>query len=253
MIEKIFKNLKTFQLENRRNSKRVTLHCFSPTVMIITFIVEMLLAIYTLIKSIKAKSDLGIVLTLVFLAIFQLSEYQICEGSDILFWARLGLFAITFLPVLGIYLISRLKNDSRFIKVGLFIALAFAAFFALVPTSVDSVTCGGNYIIFDISSSLYGFYGYYYFGFLLLGIWEAIRGIESEKRKKIKDALKWLIIGYLSFILPLTLVYIFIPITRAAVESIMCGFAIVFAFILAFKIAPIYHECIKREIKKDSK
>ena len=58
--------------------------------------------------------------------------------------------------------------------------------------------------------------------------------------------MKWFIIGYLSFILPLTLVYILIPTSRVAVASIMCGFAVIFAFILTFKIAPIYHECIKK-------
>lgn len=217
--------------------------------MIITFIIEMILAIYTFVKSIKHKSDFGIVMVLVFLAMFQLSEYQICDGSDLLLWARIGLFAITFLPVLGVYLISRLRKEMKLIKVSFFIAIAFVAFFILVPTSIKEVTCGGNYIIFDMEKGIYSLYGYYYFGFLLLGIWQASKGIKSDNKKKVKEALGWFIVGYLSFILPLTLVYIFIPITRVAVESIMCGFAVIFAFILTFKIAPIYHECIKIESK----
>jgi len=236
---------RTFKKFNRHKRGRVTLSCFSPPVMIATFTIEMILALYVFIKSLKAKSDFGIVLVLVFLAIFQLSEYQICEGSNSLLWARIGLFAITFLPVLGMYLISRLNNHSYLVKIGFFMAIAFATYFILVPNSIESVTCGGNYVILNINAGLYGLYGYYYFGFLLLGIWESIKGIKSDKQKKIKEALKWFIIGYLSFILPLTFVYIFIPITRVAVASIMCGFAVIFAFILTFKIAPIYHECVK--------
>lgn len=246
MIRSIFEKLNNIKKEKRG----VTLYCFSPPIMIATFIIEMLLAIYAFVKSLKHKSDLGIVLALVFLALFQLSEYQICEGSDLLFWARVGLFAITFLPVLGYYLISRLNKDSRLLIIGFFIAIAFATFFTLIPDTIKDVSCGGNYIIFDIESSVHSLYGYYYFGFLLLGIAKAIKGIKADGSKSnIKKALIWFIIGYLSFILPLTAVYIFIPITREAVASIMCGFAVIFAVILTFKIAPLYYECVKDEKK----
>ena len=227
---------------------RPTLYCFSPLVMIITFFIEISLAIYAFIKSIKAKSDVGIVLILVFLALFQLAEYQICEGSEILSWARLGLFSITFLPILGYYVVTRLSKKSPLLIFGSFIAFSFASFFILFPNSVNDVSCTGNYVMFDIRNNSYLFYGYYYFGFLLLAIYDAVRGINDPNTKdKIKDSLKWFIIGYLSFILPLTLVYIFIPITRLAVESVMCGFAVIFAIILTFKVAPIYHEYIKRK------
>ena len=229
-----------------RKNKGYTLYCFSPLVMIVTFIVEISMAIYAFIKSYKAKSDLGIVATLIFLALFQLAEYKICGGVEPLMWARIGMFSITLLPILGLYLISRLKKDSYLLKLGIFLAVAFASYFIFLPNSVNDVSCTGNYIIFDIKSTIHSLYGYYYFGFLLVGIWEAAKGIEkSELKIKLKNALKWFIIGYLSFILPLTITYIFIPITRAGVASIMCGFAVVFAIILTFKIAPIYHETVK--------
>lgn len=233
----------------KRKNGRETFYCFSPLIMILTFIIEMSFALYTLVKSRKAKSDLGIVLTLVFLAVFQLSEYQICGGLGLLFWGRVGLFAITFLPIIGLYIISRLKKEKRLVNFGFLIAFAFATFFVLFPNSINSVTCSGNYIMFDIRSTVHALYGYYYFGFLILGIWEAAKGMKDGKDNAVKKALKWFIIGYLSFILPLTFVYIFIPITRVAVASIMCGFAVVFAAILTFKIAPVYHAHVK---SKDS-
>ncbi|MDD3187000.1 MAG: hypothetical protein PHD02_00805 [Bacilli bacterium] len=233
-----------------KNRKGVTLNCFSPLVMIITFAIEISLAVYTFIKSRKAKSDVGIVIVLVFLATFQLSEYQICDGKDALLWSRIGLFAITFLPVMGVYLISKLKKEAKLLKIGFAIAIAFAIFFVFIPKTINGATCGGNYIIFDIKSSIHSLYGYYYLGFLFIGIIQAFKGMQNEENKKsIKKALKWFIIGYLSFILPLTLVYIIIPITRVAVTSIMCGFAVIFAFIITFKIAPIYHENIKLKNK----
>lgn len=233
---------------------RVKFYCFSPLVMIITFFIEITLAIYSFIKSRESKSDMAIVITLVFLAVFQLSEYQICDGRSMLLWSRIGLFAITFLPVLGIYLVSRLNKNTFMLKIGTLIAIAFALVFTLSPNAVNNASCTGNYIILDINSKVIGFYGYYYFGFLLLGIWLSLKGIKNqENQDKVRKALKWFIIGYLSFILPLTLAYIFLPITRVAVESIMCGFAVIFAFILTFKVAPIYYEYVKYEpiIKKN--
>jgi hypothetical protein len=41
--------------------------------------------------------------------------------------------------------------------------------------------------------------------------------------------------------LPMGLGYIFFPATRNAIASIMCGFAITLAFILAFKVVPAYN------------
>jgi hypothetical protein len=231
---------------------RVTLYCFSPPVMIITFLLEILFAIYVLIKSIKYKVDFGFVLILLFLAMFQLSEYQICMGHDLLFWARIGLFSITFLPALGYYLIVKLKKESSLVKLAFFLAISFATLLVLNPTSINTVSCEGNYVIFDVDSRIHSLYGYYYFGFLFLGIHEAAKGINNKDlSSRIKKALKWFIVGYLSFILPLTVVYIFMPITRVAVASIMCGFAIVFAAILTFKIFPLFYGDKKTTDKKN--
>ena len=224
----------------------VTLYCFSPAIMLWTFSIEFGLAIYTFIKSRKAHSNAGIVLGLVFLGTFQLAEYMICRGSNPLFWSRLGLFVISFLPIFGYYLVSRIKNDYKLVKVGFVAALGLAMFFAFYPAAVTDAACGGNYVILNIQPALYQFFGYYYFAFLLLGIWKAMAGIhEYPKKEKVKKALKWLIIGYLSFMLPATLIWAFIVPARIGISSVMCGFAIIFAFILTFKIAPIYHDCVK--------
>lgn len=249
--------IKKFLDSFKEGQKGTKLYCFSPPVMIATFIVEILLAAYAFYESRKAKSDLGIVVSLLFLAVFQLSEFLICAGYDPLLWSRIGLFAITFLPIFGLYLISRLKEDipEKFmLRFGFFVAIGFVVMFLLMPQTVGGAKCDGNYIIFDISSDVHYLYGYYYFGFLLLGIWEALNGIRKDDKKRLSAvALRWMIVGYISFILPLTLVYIFLPITRVGVASIMCGFAVIFAFILAFKIGPVYHEWVKVKDKRKIK
>ena len=229
-----------------KEKNTTTLYCFSPPVMLATFIIEFGLAVYTYVKSKTNKSNIGIVITLIFLGVFQFAEYMICRGAQPLLWARVGLFSITFLPVIGYYLISKVKGDLKFVRLSAVITIALAFFLTFYPTATAGGVCAGNYVILNVKPGLYQFFGYYYFGFLLLGIWKALSGIkESSEQKYTRQALSWLIIGYLSFILPMTFVYFFIAGARHGIASIMCGFAVVFAFILTFKIAPIYHEAVK--------
>ena len=50
---------------------------------------------------------------------------------------------------------------------------------------------------------------------------------------------KSLMFGYLVFLIPTATVNYIKPETRAGIPSIMCGFAVFFALILAFKILPL--------------
>jgi hypothetical protein len=221
------------------------MYCFSPAVMLATFIIEILLALYAYFRY-KATlfSNLAVVI-IILLASFQLAEYQICGQTNPLFWARIGFVIITFLPVLGLHLISLITNKLSYLKIGYIAMLLFVIIFALVPSSLTNATCGGNYIIFDSQQSLMWIYGIYYFGFLFLGLWEAFDYLQKKK----SEALEWIMIGYIAFILPMGLVYIVSPSVRSAVPSVMCGFAIILALILALKVVPEYN----RENKKAKK
>ena len=61
--------------------------------------------------------------------------------------------------------------------------------------------------------------------------------INSENLRKI-SALKWLISGYVAFILPTTIVNIVNPSTIEGIPSIMCGFAVLMAIVLIGFVAP---------------
>jgi len=166
-------------------------------------------------------------------------------------WSRIGFFAITLLPVVGLYTISQVSRKNHFLKLGYVLAILYLIYFIFVPKSIAGAICGGNYIIFDAPQMIYRLYGFYYFGFLILGIWSALEGIILEERPtREKSILEWFIAGYASFMVPMALVYIVFPVTRQAITSIMCGFAIIFAFILAFKITPKYHAIHKEKSKK---
>jgi hypothetical protein len=219
-----------------------TLYCFSPAIMLATFAIEIALAVFVFVRHRVTLFGKVACLVLILLAAFQLAEYRICtSGADPLRWSRIGFIAITLLPLAGLYLVSLVSHKPHFLRIGYASAIGFVLYFVLVPKSITDAICGGNYIVFNTSNDLYRLYGFYYWGFLLLGIWESIEKIASLKRRTAtKKILQWLIIGYLSFMAPMGTMYLLFPVTRNAVASIMCGFALVLAFILAFKVVPVY-------------
>jgi len=217
--------------------KRTTFFCFTPEVMLATFFTEIGLALYVWIRYRLSTFGRLTVLILVLLGGFQVAEYQVCSSLNQLFWSRLGFVIITFLPVLGLHLISLVTGRKHFLKFGYALMIVYILIFAFAPKAITGAVCAGNYIIFNTQQELSWTYSIYYFGFLLLGIWEALENIKLNNKK-----LLWqIIIGYGSFMIPMGIIYSLSPAARSAIPSIMCGFALILAFILAFKIAPLYY------------
>ncbi len=216
-------------------NKSVVLFCFSPPVMLATFIIETLLAMYMFIRHNLNQFQRLIMVLLLGLAVFQLAEYQICTTGNNLLWSQIGYTAITLLPPLGIFLISLLsgKRTTTYISFAM-AAVLLVAF--MVPGVVQNSTCGGNYVILHLSEPFSSFYIFYYSALLLLGLWEASHAIPIDK--KYQEVLRWIVVGYVAFMGPLAIAYAVSDAVRGAVPSIMCGFALIMAFILVFKVNP---------------
>lgn len=210
--------------------------------MLATFLIEIALATFVFIRHRSTRFGKTAGLTLILLAVFQIAEYKICARSDdiSILWAKVGFVAITLLPVLGLYLVSLVSRKPHFLWAGYLSAAAFAGYFLLVPKSISAAICGGNYVIFKASHDVYWLYGLYYWGFLLLGIWESLEKMSEVDGGRVRNVLKWMIVAYASFMAPMGAVYFLVPITRGAFASVMCGFAVTMAFLLALKIVPAY-------------
>lgn len=220
-----------------QKNNSVTLYCFSPAAMLTTFIVEMILAAYVLWRYQKTKSGVVITLVLVCLATFQAAEYYICEVYASLDAARLGYAAITLLPALGLHLVSLVSKKKHILVIGYTFAALFILGYTLTPGGISGAVCGGNYVVFHTSFELSELYAVYYNLLLLIGVWWT-----EQARKKstghTRSVYTWLLAGYLSFMLPTGLLYLALPSVRDAGPSIMCGFALILAIILAFAVAP---------------
>jgi hypothetical protein len=225
-----------------KQDKSVVLACFSPPVMIATFAIEIVLALYTLVRYKMGAKSRSVMALLVCLAAFQFAEYFVCTHSAISIGAaRAGYIAITALPALGLYLMGLLgKPLSKQLNTAVFgVTALMAAYFLLAPNVFDSYICTGNYVIFQIGLWPARLYGAFYFGLIA---WSLVRGalfLRGKSAGKKAEAVRWLIIGYVVFIMPVAILTVLHPDTRQAVPSILCGFAVSFAIILAGFVAPL--------------
>lgn len=210
--------------------------------MLVTFSLEWLLAAYAFVIYRHTRFGQLTAATLFCLGLFQLVENKICTGGPNQLATTIGLIAITLLPPLGLHLITHITGHRIVLRISYFVAAIFILGFVLYPALVTSPSvCTGNYIIVFLTPKLGLAYGLYYFGFLFWAIHEALGGRATNRLKEYRAVLGWLIAGYLSFLLPMALVYFFSEPAREAVPSIMCGFAVILAIILTFRVLPLYH------------
>ena len=226
-----------------KNKSRWTLYCFSPPVMIATVIIELGLLLYVLFKySLRSTRIRLACLILALLAGFQIAEFNICTNSLMSSenWARFGFVAITFLPALCLHLvfaITKIRSAIYQFLTWFFYATAFvwAAIFAFSNQVFLNQVCGGNYVIFNLRSPYDLYYLAYYYFILVLIIAVSWSFIKMANKVQ-KFALRMVILGVFSFLIPTTIVNILYPETTAAIPSIMCGFAVLWAIILVFGI-----------------
>jgi hypothetical protein len=217
-----------------------TFYCFSPPVMLATFAVEILLLLYVFVRYKLTPTTRLVAATLVLLATFQYAEFHVCESIGTTeFYSRLGYVAITLLPPVGIHLVTRIagRDPKKLIGTAYASGLAFALTFGLSPSAFDSYACSGNYAVFQLANNLGNLYFLYYYLWMFIGIALCIRYSAFANKDK-RDALIYQAWGYVSFILPTGVVNAINPQTIEGIPSIMCGFAVIYALILALKIVP---------------
>ena len=252
------------------NKKSSRLYCFSPTVMLITFIFESVSAAFAIFKYKSSKIRTLIILLLISLAGFQAAEFMVCgtehfSGVD---WARFGYLAITLLPPLGLHLVHEIsgKKSGILVKLSYTTCVVFSTYFVFVSGSVfaGENTCRANYSVFNTPNGIATFlYTLYYYGWLFIAVFlcwnwilkmlkenhhgilrtilsrsKKLNGILNQENLRKISALKWLMCGYIAFILPTTVVNILNPATIEGIPSIMCGFAVLMAITLINFVAP---------------
>lgn len=222
--------------------KPLVFGCFSPPVMIATFVIEIVLMAAAFATRKLNRAGKLIAACLFFLAFFQLCEYFVCGGLgiDAALWSRLGFVAITTLPPLGVHLIHEIsgKRSGWLVKLSYLTMAVFILLFGFSENAFTSHQCVSNYVIFQLDTVITYAYTAYYYSILLLGLYLAFKYAQTAKQKARRQALYGLIAGYLVFLLPTAIANTIKPETMAGIPSIMCGFAVVHALILFGYVLP---------------
>lgn len=209
--------------------------------MLATFLIEIFFAGYVLWRYKMSTITRLVVAILACLAVFQATEFLLCGGATVNggTWSRLGYGAITLLPPLGLHLAHAIAGKaSRYLVPLAYISAAgFITYFTFGTTALTGHTCYANYAVFTSAAGATWLFALYYYGWLLIGMltsWELGRIAKRGTR----HALYALGLGYLSFLVPTTAFNIIDPSTVAGIPSIMCGFAVILAFLLVMRVAP---------------
>lgn len=215
--------------------------CFTPTVMIITFLVEFGYLLYILIRYKMNTLARLVSLLIVLLATFQLAEYFVCEGShlNVSIWSRIGFVAITLLPPVVIHILHTIakKPWNNITGAAYGMAAAWIVVFTFLDNAFQGHECTGNYVIFQLLPGLGGLYFFHYYMWLFIGAYLSYIYARRLKNKD-KKSLYMLGIGFAVLLIPTTTVNLIKPETLQGLPSIMCGFAVIFASILVFGVLP---------------
>lgn len=215
------------------------MYCFSPPVMLFTFLFEFSAAFYILWRYNMSTLVRLVTTMLLALGTFQLAEYMICGGLGFsgIEWARLGYISITLLPILGLHIITTLagKKAPWLIYPAYASMVAFGLYYAFVPGAINAHECRPNYAVFNVTETNALLYSLYYYGWLLMGV---ILTLVWSRNNPAAKALRWMCVGYLVFMIPTVTVNLINPATIAGIPSIMCGFAVILAIVLLLFVMP---------------
>lgn len=210
--------------------------------------IELALAIYSFVRYKPSKIKNIAIATLLLLAAFQFAEFNVCSGflQNPVLWSRVGYVATMFLPALGLHGISIVAGRRNYALLAIVYAASFALAVAImfVPGIVTISQCSGHYVLLRLQSP-YAELFYLYYNAVLVGSIALAVWYMRLATKQLKAVFGWYIVAYLVFMLPTALVYLLRPSTFDGLPSIMCGFAVITAVILAFRILPLAQKGMK--------
>lgn len=221
--------------------KNSTFYCFSPLVMVATVIIELGLLIFLVFRYMLSKIIALAAFLLLFLALFQMAEYGICEqlGFADTTWVKIGFASITMLPVLGLHLVYAIAGKmNKPLLLATYGASAVWILIFVFGNIMQEAVCTGNYVIFNFLNPWERHYFIFYDLIILIAMVQAIRFARETKHENTKKALHWLFFGYISFTVPAIVIWFITDGADMAMPSIMCGFAVIFAVIVGARVVP---------------
>ena len=202
--------------------------CFTPYVSLATFVIEISLAIFFLLKSPKDKLNRIIALIAFLLGFYQLNEFLICTiGANI--FTKLALITVAILPSLAItYTLIILRKKINIIwHFLIYIPSAFFILMAIISSVYKQpAICSTVFIQYPYAGLIGKFFGLYYAIFLAASVILFYLASFKTKTKQEKTMHLLGMLGILLFTVPTYIFLLFLPALQIKTSSILCEFAL---------------------------
>ena len=202
-------------------------HMIDGSISFVIFVLEVIILGFVITKSRDNPQIRFIASLLLLLLTYQLSEFILCTNwSDYIL--RLSHVIITFLPPVGYHFATRLaKYKRRDWIIPYIIGIAFAIYYVFAPDAVTILDCNPYYA--DYYSPMVMLFTLFYSGTMLYTI--GFLALKSRNHENAKQ-MKLLILGYLSFIVPMLATMVYDIAFQTVTTSVMCKYAFLLAVIL---------------------
>ncbi len=198
-------------------------------------VIEYGLAIYVLTKGKSYREVFAVILSL--LATYQLGEF-IYLYFQVNWGLQLAILATTFLPPLGVYLITRNVNHNWFFWFTFGAGSILGLILFMNPGVFDGapqVFCLVKFISRANQSTIVGAWGIYYLGTLTISMIVELWNYFKAKDRNFRQLNGMMFLAYLTFF-PASLIVVALSpeLDLTDLTSLMCSFALAAAFIMAW-------------------
>jgi len=214
---------------------------YSPLLAIITGVLEFAVAIWVFSGLGRGRKRILAPTGLIFLLLagYQFAEVAVCAGPEVKIFSQLAYFDITWLPPIGLWLLSQINRPKmRWLRLAAFIDIAAAAGLSIwILTSPHIITRSVCYTVisrFYLSFHFDFIYGVFYQSSLTLLIFASAAGMASTDDPVLRKHWANFQVGILAFVLPALYVRILTDEPFGILPSVMCHFALLLAISLFF-------------------
>jgi len=208
--------------------------CFTPGISISTALIEFAIAVFLLVVYRKTVVVKFFVALLVFLGLYQFTEFMLCTTNNVQLWVRLGFLAYTFLPAIGLHFVLR-YTKKNFNILMIYIPVIIFSLIALFTKNFSSLAICGKFFVsskLSINPVVLVLYWLYYTVYAFVSAFILLRAAMIAKNALKRQVYLMIIMAEFLSIFPALILLVLFPSLRLIIfPSVYCQFAIIFAFI----------------------
>ncbi len=216
---------------------------YSPLLAIVTGVLEFATALWVFARPNlgRRRITLPVGLIFLFLAGYQFAEVAVCARPQVKLLSQLAYFDITWLPPIGLWLLSELARPRmRWFRVvalaDIALASALSVWILTSPAIITKSVCQTVIARYYLTNPFDTLYGVFYQSGLVFLIFGSILGMVSTDDRILRKHWANFQAGVLAFVLPALYIRVMIGSELNLLPSVMCHFATFMAVSLFFLV-----------------